>query len=117
MSELAQRSTTARLGPGGPPSLRKHCQTGLSDVGAKKAIGLKSSQSIIVTRVASNEVSRLRERPHGRRHGCLSARNAPCRPLAAPKPTPWRPDGTSTRRAVTPAPLPTPEGTSRPRAA
>ena len=43
MSELAQRSTTARLGPGGPPSLRKHCQTGLSDVGAKKSQGRKSS--------------------------------------------------------------------------
>ena len=37
MPELAQPSTTARLGPGGPPSLSKRCQTGLSDVGAKKS--------------------------------------------------------------------------------
>ena len=53
MSELAQPSTTARLGPGGPPSLRKHCQTGLSDVGAKKSSRPKSSQGGHSTRRAS----------------------------------------------------------------
>ena len=113
----AQRSTTGRLGPGGPPSLRKHCQTGLSDVGAKKSQAANRVQGSVMTRGAWTEGSSPREKPHGARHGCLLTGNCPCRPLAAPKPTPWRPDGTSTRRAVTPAPLPTPEGTSRPRAA
>ena len=68
------------------------------------------------TRRAKNYVSNLHEKPHSARHGCLSARRLPCRLLAA-QPDNTHPDGTRTRRAVTPAPLPTPEGKSRPRAA
>ena len=39
MSELAQRSTTPRLGPGGPPSLLKRLQTDHNEVRRKKKPG------------------------------------------------------------------------------
>ena len=74
MSELAQRSTTARLGPGGPPSLRKHCQTGLSDVGAKKAsLGRKRAKAVTLTRVLVATFLKPRKALHGA-HG--ATRNA-----------------------------------------